>query len=85
VQTGQAVLTLTGHDGLVRAVAFSPDGKRIATCAGDATMKVWDATTGIEAISINGQIGPLYSLAFSPDGDRIAVGGENVVKVFGAE
>jgi WD40 repeat protein len=41
-KSGQALLTLQGHDGLVLSAAFSPDGARIVT-ASDHTARVWDA------------------------------------------
>jgi hypothetical protein len=41
-------LTLTGHTGWVNTVAFSSDGKLIATASSDKTAKVWDAVTGKE-------------------------------------
>jgi WD40 repeat protein len=49
--TGQQTLTLKGHTGGVESVAFSPDGKRLASGSGDQTVKVWDAATGQEEVS----------------------------------
>ena len=40
--------TLTGHSDLVRSVAYSPDGKHIASASRDKTVKIWDSTTGKE-------------------------------------
>ncbi|KAL8998435.1 MAG: hypothetical protein Q9188_006099 [Gyalolechia gomerana] len=40
------IQTLAGHSGRVRAVAFSPDGKRIASGSDDETVKLWDTATG---------------------------------------
>jgi WD40 repeat protein len=39
--SGQELLTLKGHSGSVNSVAWSPDGKRLATASGDQTAKVW--------------------------------------------
>ena len=46
-QTGQELVSLKGHTGGVTSVAFSPDGKRVASVCDDA-VKVWDAQTGEE-------------------------------------
>ena len=38
--------TLTGHSGDVTSVAYSPDGKHIASASQDQTVKIWDSSTG---------------------------------------
>jgi WD40 repeat protein len=47
VATGQEVLTLTGHNGPVTGVAFAPDhqGRWLASCGDDGSVRVWEANT----------------------------------------
>jgi eukaryotic-like serine/threonine-protein kinase len=65
-------ITLKGHTGPVKSVAFSPDGKRLASASDDHAVKVWDAGTGKETLALNGHTQWVYSVAFSPDGKRLA-------------
>src|SRR5439155_11009451 len=67
-------ITLKCHTWEVFSVAFSPDGKRIASGSQDNMVKVWDAQTGKELLTLKGHTGYVNSVAFSPDGKRIASG-----------
>ena len=74
VKTGLHTQTLSGHTDLVNSVAFSRDGKRLATGTDDGILRLWDANAGILKHTLTGHTSRIYSIAFSPDGKTIATG-----------
>ena len=72
------IATFAGGSGPVRSVAFSPDGKMLATGDFDGTIRLWDVATGRQIDSLPGV--SVTSLAFSPDGTVLAAAdGDNTV------
>jgi len=75
--TGQELYALAGHGESVQGVTFCCDGKRIASCSLDCTIRVWSIDTGSELKCIRGHTRGVLSVDFSRDGERIVSGGQD--------
>jgi WD40 repeat protein len=71
----EAVANLTGHEGPVYGVAYSPDGATVASCSGDQSIRIWDLTAGTQLKALSGHTGAVYSLQFNADGKQLLSAG----------
>ena len=72
--TNDELVTLRKHTGSINALAFSPDGKMLASGSTDKTVQLWDTTTGAHLATFNEHIKGIAALTFSPDGRTLASG-----------
>ena len=72
-ETRPTELARLSHEHLVWAVAFSPDGTRLATGSEDRMARIWDPASGQELVRLSHDLG-VRAVAFSPDGTRLATG-----------
>jgi len=70
-------LNLQGHEGDVFCVAWSPDGRRLATAGKDGTLRIWNSTTGQQLHVARGHTDEVTSVVYSTDGSRIYTGSED--------
>ena len=77
VGSWKARIVLAGHHGAVESLAFSPDGKLLATASVDKMVKLWRVADGKEIAALNGHTDSVNALAFSPDSTLLVSGGED--------
>ncbi len=83
--TSHPLYTCRGHFDAVNAVAWSPDGTRIASASSDNTVQVWNAADGSHLYTYHGHSDVVNGVAWSLDSMRIASGSnDNTVQVWNA-
>ena len=75
-------LTFDGHGtSVVRAVAFSPLGDRVASGAKDGVILVWNATDSLDVYSLHGHSSDVFSVGWNPTGSRLVSGSEDCTAI----
>ena len=75
--------TLQGHRGSIWSVAWSPDGKQLATGSWDNSIKLWEANTGKLQHTVQGHKNRVQKIAWSPDGKHLAsCGWDGAIKIW---
>ncbi len=71
------LLTLSGHADFVFSVAFSPDGRHLASGGRDSTIRMWDVVTGKVVRTLQGHTDSVTCVVFHPDGRQLASASED--------
>jgi WD40 repeat protein len=74
---------LSGHRGTVYAIAFSPNGKTLASGSGDETIKLWNVESRSATETLRGHNSGVTTIAFTPDGLQLVSGAlEGTVRIW---
>ena len=81
--SGTEISLITGHTEEVTSVAFSPDGRTLASGSYDNTIRLWNSETGERIRTLEGHTSGVTSVAFSPDGRTLASGSwDNTIRLW---
>jgi WD40 repeat protein/serine/threonine protein kinase len=85
LDSGETPILFEGHTAVVQGLAFSPDGRRLATGGDDQSARVWDLVRRQEIAALEGHTDSVMGVAFSPDGRRVATASQDrTVRVWDA-
>lgn len=71
----RSMAELRGHSRTLTSVAYSPDGKQLATSGVDGTVRIWDLESDSEVANLTGHTSAVLSVAFHPNGELVASAG----------
>lgn len=74
-ESGALIRTLEGHADSVTSVAWSPDGRTLASGSYDRTIRLWNPDDGSHIATLNGHTGAVFAVAFNPNGRLLASSG----------
>jgi WD40 repeat protein len=77
VKAGRLVRLIESRSRERKSVAFSPDGRLLATASVDGSVRLWSVATGAELSWVGGRFDRLLGVAFSPDGRMLAARGND--------
>jgi WD40 repeat protein len=76
------LFSLPGHQRMVVSVAFSPDGRTLATASHDNTAKIWDLTSRRALATLVGHTDAVRSVCFSPSGDLLVTASDTSLRLW---